>query len=51
MADQWAELFVYFDNQIDETRESINQELTELRNQLHGVCSSKSLFCCSGLLN
>ena len=41
MQDQWAELFVYFDNQIDEARELIKQELTELRNQLCGVYSSK----------
>ena len=41
MEDQWAGLFVYFDEQIDEAREMIKQELTELRNQLCGVYSSK----------
>ena len=41
MEDQWAGLFVYFDEQIDEARELIKQELTELRNQLCGVYSSK----------
>lgn len=37
MEDRWAELFVYFDKQIDEARELIKQELTELRNQLCGA--------------
>ena len=41
MEDQWAGLFVYFDERIDEAREMIKQELTELRNQLCGVYSSK----------
>ncbi len=41
MADQWAELFAYVDMQIDEARELINQELTELRNQLRGAYNSK----------
>ena len=47
MEDRWAKLFVYFDKQIDEARELIKQELTELRNQLCGVYISKigvSLF-------
>ncbi len=40
MEDRWAELFVYFDKQIDEALELIKQELTELRNQLCGVYNS-----------
>ena len=41
MEDRWAQLFVYFDNQIDEARELIKQELIELHNQLCGVYSFK----------
>lgn len=42
MEDQWATLFEVFDMEIDRARESINQELTELRNQLCGVYYSKN---------
>ena len=34
MEDQWARLFRYFDMHIDEARELIKEELTELRIQL-----------------
>ena len=37
MEDQWARLFQYFDIHIDEARELIKQELTELRTQLCGA--------------
>ena len=42
MKDQWAKLFEVFDVEIDRARESINQELTELRDQLCGVYISKN---------
>ena len=41
MEDRWAKLFVYFEKQIDEARELIKQELTELRNQLCGMYDSR----------
>ena len=37
MAGQWTELFIYFEEQIDEIRKFIKHELTELRNQFRGV--------------
>ena len=51
MASQWAELFVYFDRQIDEARKSINQKLTKLHDELCGVYNPNTCFCPSGLLN
>ena len=39
MSDQWAELFIYFKEQIDEIRKSIKHELTKLRNEFRGVYS------------
>ena len=41
MEARWAQLFVYFDKQIDEARELIKQELIELHNQLCGMYSIK----------
>ena len=39
MSDQWMELFIYFKEQIDETRKFIGHKLTELRSQFGGVYS------------
>ena len=42
MEDQWTTLFEVFDLEIDMSRQSISQELTELRNQLCSVYISKN---------